>query len=147
MRLRRLSCLALSIALVLPLVPIGQVLAADSTHAAKLERGFLSERPTDSDLHFLFKKSEHEKRKAQLAARRAARDAKRAERAAKVQLLRDARNFRNLRFPGKEVAKATRRLIETLTWHHDLEGAKAAATTEGKPILWIQALGELDGFL
>jgi hypothetical protein len=33
-----------------------------------------------------------------------------------------------------------------LQWHEKLSDAKAESAATGKPILWVQALGELDGF-
>jgi hypothetical protein len=57
----------------------------------------------------------------------------------------EADSFKSQR-RGKEVGTAVRSLLRKLDWHEELEDAAAAAIANGKPILWIQALGELDGF-
>lgn len=49
------------------------------------------------------------------------------------------------RLAGKALRKAVRQ-IAALPWHADLEDAIAAAAASGKPILWLQALGDLEGF-
>ena len=65
------------------------------------------------------------------------------ERAAK----RDARSFQWLEVDGKKLQPRVQRLIQDLHWHKTLAAAKAEAKRTGKPILWIHALGEVDGFL
>ena len=60
---------------------------------------------------------------------------------------RDARSFRQLRIPGEEVARNVKRLRKELRWHKTLGGALASGRSSGKPILWVQALGDLGGFL
>ncbi len=59
----------------------------------------------------------------------------------------DARSFRRLRVPGEEVAKNVKRLTKELHWYRTLGGALASGRSKGKPILWVQALGDLKGFL
>ena len=60
---------------------------------------------------------------------------------------RSARSFRRLKVPGTEVAENVRKLTKELHWHKTLASALAAGRTKGKPVLWIQALGDIDGFL
>ena len=59
----------------------------------------------------------------------------------------NARQFRRLRIPGEEVEKNVGRLTEELHWFKTLGGALGSGRAKGRPILWVQALGELDGFL
>ena len=61
--------------------------------------------------------------------------------------LTKSRNFRMLTLPGEEVATNVKRLTKQLHWHRTLAGALASGRTKGKPVLWIQALGDLKGFL
>ena len=65
------------------------------------------------------------------------------ERAAK----RDARKFQWVEVDGKKLQPRVQRLIHDLTWHKTLAAAKTEAAKTGKPILWIHALGDIDGFL
>lgn len=58
-----------------------------------------------------------------------------------------SRNFRKLTVPGEEVAKNVSRLTKEMKWHGSLSSALAAGRAKGKPVLWIQALGELKGYL
>ena len=60
---------------------------------------------------------------------------------------RDARSFKRLKVDGKKLEPRVERLIRDLRWHKTLEAAKLEAEQTGKPILWIHALGEVDGFL
>jgi len=46
---------------------------------------------------------------------------------------------------GKDLKKAIKK-VTALQWHEKLFDAKAESAATGKPILWVQALGELDGF-
>jgi hypothetical protein len=46
---------------------------------------------------------------------------------------------------GKDLKKAIKK-VTALQWHEKLSDAKAESAATGKPILWVQALGELDGF-
>jgi hypothetical protein len=57
----------------------------------------------------------------------------------------EALAFRQQRVAGRELKVATRR-VNALAWCDDLAVAKAQAAASGKPILWIQGLGDLDGF-
>ncbi|MBL8727625.1 MAG: hypothetical protein JNM25_04280 [Planctomycetes bacterium] len=46
---------------------------------------------------------------------------------------------------GKELARAIA-TVTALRWYDDLDAARVESAATGKPILWLQALGELDGF-
>ena len=65
------------------------------------------------------------------------------ERAAK----RDARKFQWVEVDGNKLEPRVQRLIQDLNWHKTLAAAKKEAVQTGKPILWIHALGDIDGFL
>ena len=87
---------------------------------------------------------------AKRAARTVAMQKRRAEqqkRRAEAMTLRDARKYRQLRMPGDQVRVAATRLATELTWHDDLSAAQRVAKRNGKPILWIQTLGDLEGLL
>ena len=60
---------------------------------------------------------------------------------------RDARTFRKLQVPGPAVAKNVKKLRTELNWYSTLNGALSAGRSKGKPVLWVHALGDLDGFL
>jgi hypothetical protein len=59
----------------------------------------------------------------------------------------DARRFQWLEVDGNKLEPRVQRLIQDLHWHKTLAAAKKAAVQSGKPILWIHALGDIDGFL
>jgi hypothetical protein len=46
---------------------------------------------------------------------------------------------------GKELKKAVAK-VTALHWFDDLAAAKARSAATGKPILWLQSLGDLEGF-
>jgi hypothetical protein len=46
---------------------------------------------------------------------------------------------------GKELKKAVAK-VKALKWGESLEEALASAAGTGKPVLWLQALGDIDGF-
>lgn len=46
---------------------------------------------------------------------------------------------------GKDLKKAVAK-VRTLKWGASLEEAFAKAAGTGKPVLWLQALGDIDGF-
>ncbi len=62
----------------------------------------------------------------------------------KARALAAARKFRSLKVSAGKVSRGVRRLLG-LRWHKSLREAAAAAKADHKPILWIQALGELRG--
>ncbi len=64
----------------------------------------------------------------------------RAARAAEV------RHFLGSRFKGRDVRKAIDRVVRKLHWHTKLSRAVRAAQAARKPIVWIQALGDLRGY-
>ncbi len=84
--------------------------------------------------------------RAQLQERRRLAAEERSRRMAERKRRQDARVFRGMQVPGEVVRHNVDRLL-TLAWQNDLAKAKKRAQAEGKPILWIQALGDLDGFL
>ena len=57
------------------------------------------------------------------------------------------RSFKKLVVSGDEVATNVKRLTTELRWHKNLSSALAAGRSKGKPVVWIQALGDLKGFL
>lgn len=46
---------------------------------------------------------------------------------------------------GKNLKKAVAK-VKALKWLDSLADAKAMAAATGKPVLWLQALGDIDGF-
>lgn len=46
---------------------------------------------------------------------------------------------------GKQMKQAVAK-VKALKWHESLAEAKAVSAATGKPILWLQALGDIDGF-
>jgi hypothetical protein len=46
---------------------------------------------------------------------------------------------------GKELKKAVAK-VKALSWRDSLFDARAMSAATGKPILWLQALGDIDGF-
>ena len=47
---------------------------------------------------------------------------------------------------GKELKKAVVKVNKSLKWFDNLQDARAQSAATGKPILWLQALGDIDGF-
>jgi hypothetical protein len=47
---------------------------------------------------------------------------------------------------GQRLARAVGKLTRELTWQRDLADAAAAARQAGKPIFWLQLLGDLRGY-
>jgi hypothetical protein len=60
---------------------------------------------------------------------------------------RSAHAFRRLRVPGEQVEQNVEKLVSELRWYSNLRAARAAGKAKDKPVVWIQALGEIDGFL
>jgi len=58
-----------------------------------------------------------------------------------------ARQFRRLEVSGDEVEANVRTLLKRLRWHSSLSSALGSARANNKPVVLIQALGDLDGFL
>lgn len=75
--------------------------------------------------------------------RRMLKQAERAKRAPR----RQARRYRKLRLPGEQLQRNVTKLTGELRWHETLAAAQAVARKQNKPILWIQALGDLSGVL
>lgn len=57
----------------------------------------------------------------------------------------EARQFARLRVSGDQLRDRAAQMNE-LEWHSSLDAAKAAAQAASKPIVWIQILGNFDGF-
>ena len=57
-----------------------------------------------------------------------------------------ARAFLEKRIAGRDLRKSVDRVLKGLRWHERIDDAKAEAAARGRPLLWIQALGEVDGF-
>jgi hypothetical protein len=89
-------------------------------------------------------------------ARRAQKLAKKAERAktrakkkaarARSKSAKEATTSKH-QVSAEELGKRVAKLQDALAWHSDLEEARQAAVLSNKPILWIQALGDLSGLL
>jgi hypothetical protein len=58
-----------------------------------------------------------------------------------------AQRFRAVIYDKKRVYKNVRTLTKELVWHKDLAQARTAAAKSGKPIVLIQALGDLTGYV
>jgi len=83
-------------------------------------------------------------RAAQKAERAERRRIKQAQKAVKQQ----ARSFtKAYQLPAEELKLQIETLQTELVWHDDLEEARQAAIQANKPILWVQALGDLSGLL
>lgn len=70
----------------------------------------------------------------------------RAARAAARRKIREARRFRRVKVDGETVQTRVRQLAQ-LRWYSSLAKAKSAARQQRKLVLWIHALGRIDGFL
>ena len=60
---------------------------------------------------------------------------------------RAARSFRHLKVPGEQVEQNVKKLVSELRWYTSLRAARGAGKAKDKPVVWIQALGDIDGFL
>lgn len=49
-----------------------------------------------------------------------------------------------IKLAGKDLKRAVKQ-VAALRWHDKLADARAESAATGKPILWVQALGELKG--
>ena len=58
-----------------------------------------------------------------------------------------AMRFRALVYRQNTVRKNVRKLTKELVWHKTLKDASDAAEKSGKPIVLIQALGDLKGYV
>lgn len=54
--------------------------------------------------------------------------------------------FRHFRAVPSQVRQSVARVTRELTWHKKLADAQKASRTSGKPIVWVQAFGDLRGF-
>jgi len=71
----------------------------------------------------------------------------RAEKAAQSEQQLAVRTSLKEQLKGPELEANAEKLATELAWQTDLDVACQAAKAAGKPVLWIQALGELDGYL
>ena len=60
--------------------------------------------------------------------------------------LQAARAFRQTRVQGKDLARSVDKVVKGLRWFESLNGARSVSAQRGRPILWIQGLGDLDGY-
>ena len=58
----------------------------------------------------------------------------------------DPAQFRSLRIDGRTNHARTQRVLRELKWHKSVERVAAAAVEEDRPIVLVQALGEIRGF-
>ncbi len=63
-----------------------------------------------------------------------------------VLIPRDPTEFHGLRIDGTTNFARTKRVLNELTWHKSVEKAAAAAVEADRPIVLVQALGEIKGF-
>ena len=63
------------------------------------------------------------------------------------QASKEALQFRALVVEKRQVRKQVGKLTRGLVWHKKLDAALDAAGQSGKPVLWIQALGKLTGYV
>ena len=56
------------------------------------------------------------------------------------------RRFSALRIGGEDNRARTERVTKELTWHSSLNPAFRAARRKGRPIVYIQALGDITGY-
>ena len=54
--------------------------------------------------------------------------------------------FRNLKVSGRDLHSAVGKVVKGLDWKSSLLSARREAVKTGKPIVWIQALGDLRGY-
>lgn len=54
--------------------------------------------------------------------------------------------FRNLKVSGSDLHSAVGKVVKGLDWKSTLMSARREAVKTGKPIVWIQALGDLRGY-
>ena len=80
-------------------------------------------------------------------SKRAAPMALTAPQGEQTEAQKQARAYRGLRLSGRRLSKAVKGVIRELDWQDDLGTAQQAAQRDEKLILWIQALGDLDGFV
>ena len=57
-----------------------------------------------------------------------------------------AEEFRKLTVPKRQVRANVRKLTRELTWHRSLQAATSSARKLDRPVLWIQALGNVKGY-
>ncbi|MEZ6184003.1 MAG: hypothetical protein R3F62_03215 [Planctomycetota bacterium] len=91
---------------------------------------------------------EQQAQAAERAAERAAKAERRRVKQAQKAESRAAKEFTHgYQLAPEELAERVETLQRELAWHADLQEARQAAIEANKPILWIQALGDLSGLL
>jgi hypothetical protein len=63
-----------------------------------------------------------------------------------VRIPSDVAQFQGLRIDGPANHARTQMVLDELTWHPTLKKAAVDARKQGRPILWIHALGRLQGY-
>ena len=64
----------------------------------------------------------------------------------KTRAARQASLFQNLVVPGRDAYPRIKDMVKRLDWTANLGTAVQRAQAQDKPILWIQALGDLKGY-
>ena len=57
-----------------------------------------------------------------------------------------ANKFKNMVLPGREAYPRVKAMVKRLNWTGNLGVAVERARKQNKPILWIQALGDIKGY-
>lgn len=57
-----------------------------------------------------------------------------------------AKAFREVRIAGDELETAVQRVVKGLDWRSNQLDARATAAATDRPVLWVYALGDLEGF-
>ena len=126
---------------------LGGLLLLASAGVQAKEASGLKEAGTSSQSPALTEREQrHAAKQARMEAKRAKKRAEREARERKQAPTREARAFRKLKVSGEDLHAAQAK-VSALTWHGSLAAAQAEAQETGKPILWIQTLGERQGLL
>lgn len=63
-----------------------------------------------------------------------------------IAAIESGQRFKGTKVDGRDLKRAVEKVTEELKWHKKLSSAQQAAKQTGKPILWLQLLGDLDGY-
>ena len=135
----RISLVALLLALVAPTLTT-QTQAQGERSGRSQQRLVLEQRRAE-------RRQMLRQRSAQRTAQRQRHAAARKKKMAERQVMQQARAYRRLKTPGKQVRPAVEKLAQELDWHDSLQSAQRVSQSTGKPIVWIHALGDLTGVL
>lgn len=80
-------------------------------------------------------------------AAQAERKARQQQLQKRAQEMQQAQQYRKLVVPAEALNAGVEKLTKELKWNDALDKALAEARKANKPVLWIQALGELNGFI